>query len=316
MRAQGFSALVCVAVLGGVANADDGSSTGSGGVAEHARVELVPPANAFKQLVIENPLGDVRVEGYDGNAMMIETHKHAPTGDALDRLRVSLVPNPDGTVRIMTTADNDRESGNVSRGAVRIDLVIRAPRKTRVEATVSSGKLEVVNMDGGGELDTASGPISVVNVQGGLETHSISGATSLTQVWGTVDAQTLSSDVDLDTIHGERLTASADKGRIAGRRVLSRDIELTTTDGRISLEAEATIRGHVIVASLRGEVDVRLHRRAMTMVRARGVKVDLGGTERVPGPDGWVAQSFGTGDHPALVELRSRWGNVRLAIVE
>jgi hypothetical protein len=191
------TAFVVVGALASSAVADPRSD---GDVVERSRVQVEPAGRAFKQLTIENPLGDVRVEGYDGNAIVIETHKHAPNENILDRLRVSLVPNPDGTVRISTTADAKRESLPAPRGSVRIDLVIRAPRDARIDAAASTGKLEVVDMDAGGELDTASGPITVRNVQGALSTHSVSGSTKLSTVFGSVDAQTMSSDVDLDTI--------------------------------------------------------------------------------------------------------------------
>ncbi|HEX2686947.1 MAG TPA: hypothetical protein VHN14_10035, partial [Kofleriaceae bacterium] len=139
------------------------SGTGVPNVSERSRLSIEPAGHAITRLSIENPLGDVRVEGYDGSALQIETHKFAPDDDALDRLHISLVPNPDGTVTIRTTADGGKEVKPVARGAVRIDLVIRAPRDARVEAAVSSGTLEVVNMDAGGDLDTGSGAIWVRN---------------------------------------------------------------------------------------------------------------------------------------------------------
>ena len=285
------------------------------GANEHARVELAPSGHAFKQLQIDNPLGDVRVEGYDGTAIQIETHKEAPDEDTLDRLHISLVPNPDGTVAIKTTADGGKEFRPVARGAVRIDLVIRAPRDARVEAAVSSGALEVTNMDAGSDLDTGSGPIWVRNVQGEVLTHSISGLTRLAQVFGSVDAQTLSSDVDLDTIGGERLIASVNHGRIDGRRVRARDIELTTVEGRIVLEAEAALRGRIVLATLRGDIDVRLHRHGGVVVRATGSRVDLGPSARAQ-PDGWMGSSFGQGATPTLIELRSRYGTVRFVALD
>jgi hypothetical protein len=289
-------------------------------VVEHARVDLAPAGHPFKQIAIDNPLGDVRVEGYDGTAIRIETRKHAPDEDTLDRLRVSLVPNADGTVRITTTADPSKESKPVPRSAVRIDLVIRAPRDARVDAAVVAGKLEIENMDAGGELDAASGSISVRNVSGELVTHSVSGLTSLAQVFGSVDAATVSADMELDTINGERLVAStSSQGRIDGRRVRSRDVELTTTDGRIVLEAEAALHGHLVVASLRGDVEVRLHRHGAVIVRGHGTKVDLGTLVKAstnPQQDGWVEAMYGQGDLPALVELRSRYGAVRFAVVQ
>jgi DUF4097 and DUF4098 domain-containing protein YvlB len=175
-------------------------------------------------------------------------------------------------------------------------------------------------MDAGSDLDTGSGPISVRNVQGDVLTHSISGATRLAQVFGSVDAQTLSSDLDLDTIGGERLIASVHHGRIDGRRVRAREIELTATEGRIWLEAEAALRGHLIVSALRGDVEVQLHRHGAVAVRARGTRVDLGGPSQTQ-PNGWVEATIGSTGTAALievahVELRAAQGNVKFAIIE
>jgi Putative adhesin len=289
-------------------------------VSERSRLSIEPAGHAITRLSVDNPLGDIKVEGYDGTAIQIETHKFAPDDDALDRLHISLVPNPDGTVTIRTTADGGKEVRPVARSAVRIDLVIHAPRDARVEAAVSSGTLEVVNMDAGGDLDTASGPISVRNVQGEVLTHSVSGMTRLAQVFGSVDAQTLSSDLDLDTIGGDRLIASVHHGRIDGRRVRARDVELTTTEGRIMLEAEAALRGHLVVSSFQGDVEVQLRRHGAVTVRAHGTKVDLGAPVQAQ-PNGWVEASLGGGDsaallETALVELRTMQGNVKFSIIE
>ncbi|MBA3821661.1 MAG: hypothetical protein H0X17_22445, partial [Deltaproteobacteria bacterium] len=287
-------------------------------IVERARLEIQPAGRAIKQITIDNPLGDVRVEGYDGTSILIETRKSGPTDEALDRLRISLVPNPDGTVRIKTTADGGREVQPLPRAAVRIDLIVRAPRDARVEATSSSGTLEVLNMDAGGDLDTSSGRILVKNVAGELSTHSVSGATSLSQVFGSVDAQTLSSNLDLDSIGGERLVASVNRGTIAGRRVRSRIVELTTVDGNIVLEAESSLRGRLVVSSLKGNIDIRLRRNGVLVVRGRGTKVNLGATMQTRS-DGWVETQLGqlvAGATPALVEMRSRHGMVQFAIIE
>jgi hypothetical protein len=284
-----------------------------GEIVERSRVEIQPAGHAFTNLTVDNPLGDVHVEGYDGNAVMIETHKHAPDG-----LRVSLVPSADGSVRISTLVDSGKELKQVARSAVRIDLVIRAPRKARIDAATSAGKLSIENLDAGGELDSASGSISVKNVSGELLTHSVSGATSLVQVFGSVDAATLSSDVDLDSINGEKLVASANKGRIAGRRVMSRDIELTTTEGKIVLEAETALHGHLVVSSLHGDIDVHLRRHGAVNVRARGGKVDLGQPANlIEHTAGWTVATLGRSSDPmASIELMSKYGAVSLAVIQ
>lgn len=287
-------------------------------VVERSRLEIQPAGTAFKQITIENPLGDVRVEGHDSASILIETRKQAPDDEGLERLRVSLVPNPDGTVRIATTADGHREAKPLARGAVRIDLIVRAPRDARIEAVSSAGTLEVHNMDGGGDLDTASGRISVSNVSGELMTHSVSGRTKLSQVFGSVDAQTLSSDLDLDSIGGARLVATANQGSIAGRRIRSRHVELTTTHGRISIEGELPMNARMIVASFKGDIDVRLRRSGFVQLRARGAKVNLGVTTRAT-KNGWVEGHLGgqaAARNPALLEMQSRRGVVQFAVIE
>lgn len=302
----------------------DGSGSATGKLVERARLEVQPVAGTpIKQLAIDNPLGDVKIEGYDGDSILIDTRKSAPDEEGLDRLRVSLVPNPDGSVRITTTADREKENKTMSRGSVRIDLIIRAPRNARVDAAVSSGRLEVTKMDAGGELDSGTGAIAVSNVQGNLSTHTISGSTKLSVVFGSVDAQSLSSDLDFDSINGDRLIASANRGRIAGRRVRAREVELTTTEGTIVLEAEASLRGRIMVASLKGDLDVKLrrHQGNVLAVRARGKKVNLGsamGLTRTSS-DGWVEAQLGElaeNDVPAYVMLRSRYGIVQFTVVD
>lgn len=285
-------------------------------VRERSTLEVAPPGKAIKQLQIENPLGDVRVEGYDGTALQIETVKEAPDAATLERLRVSLVPNADGTVRIATRADAPIERPQVGRGAVRIDLVIRAPRDVRIDAMSSSGTLSISNMDAGTELDTASGPIHVKNVTGAVITHSLSGATSLAQVYGRVDAQSINANVDLDSITGEKLVASATHGALSGRRIRSREVELTTTDGKIVLEAELSLRGRLVVASVSGEIDVKLRRSGPVVVRMRGKHVEVGSQHMKAMPDGFQQIAVSGDGVPAAVELSSRHAIVRFAFLQ
>ncbi len=306
------AAALLVAVLGGIAFADPKPAVNGG------TVEVAPAGHAITHVSIENPLGDVTIIGYDGKTLKILPHKQAPDDESMDRLRVSLVANPDGTVRIVTAVDRDRESKPLSRSNVRIDLVIHAPHDAKFDAMVSAGKLSVENMDAGGELDTASGPISVRNVSGQVLTHSLSGVTQLQTVFGSVDVSSIGADVDLDTIRGERVVASAGKGKISGRRVSARDIELTTTDGKIILEAESQLRGHLVVSSLRGDVDVRLRRRGAVNVKARGNHVEFGSLP-VTHADGWTTAALGhvdAHDTAATIELRSRYANVQFSIIE
>ena len=309
-------AALAIALAPALAAAQPAPPARSGEAIEHSNVDVAPAGHAFKQLSIDNPLGDVQILGYDGTAIKIETIKHAPDDITLDRLHVSLVPDPDGTVRLQTSAARSIDGRVVPRSAMRVDVIVHAPHDLRVDAAVVAGKLHIENMDAGGELDAASGPITVKNVAGELWTHTVTGRTTLSEVFGSVDAATIEADLDLDSINGDRLIASVNRGDIAGRRVRSRDVELTTTHGTIWLDAEASLRGRLVVSSMYGNIDVRLRHHGGVIARARGTKVDLGMAGQ-PRPDGWFQSSFGKiSDTAAMVELRSSFGSVRFAIIE
>ena len=89
-------------------------------------------------------------------------------------------------------------------------------------------------------------------------------------------------------------------------------------NGMIVLEGEAPLRGRLIVASMRGDINVRLRRNGAVVIRARAAKVDLGAGQARPQPDGWLEAQFGphTSATPSLIEMRSRVGNVSFAIIE
>lgn len=282
-------------------------------VVERAQLDVAPSAIAFSSLTIDNALGDVRIEGHDSSAVTIETHKRAPDDESIDRLRVSLVPGPDGALRLATAVDTPKGVRPVAKSAMRIDLVVRAPRDLRFSARVGSGRLEVSGMDAGGEVDAASGPISLRNISGAVIARSISGPVELSEIFGSIDAETISAAVQLDSIAGESLFASAHKGAISGRRVRARTIELVTTTGDIDLEGELGLRGKVQLSSLRGNVTLHLRGKGALSVRARGAKVEPG-TTKTKVVDGVTLAELGGGDERSSVELRSRYGVVAFTV--
>jgi hypothetical protein len=316
-------ALALVCGLGGVASADGSGAAAREGVAggepvyETSKFEVAPASatRPIKAVVVENALGDVRIEGHDGTGLIIESTKRGPDDDTLARLRVSLIPDLDGTYRIQTAINGLVEGRPVTAGSVRIDLVIRAPHGVHVDGRVGDGTLSLINMDAGGELDVATGRIEVRNVSGPVFAHSVDAPMSLTEVFGVIDAQVLAGDVSLDTVRGDRLTASVHKGRIDGRRVRSRQVDLITTSGDVTIEGEAPVGAAIMIASVRGTINVQLRGSGGLSVRARGRKVDLGRGGR--GDDGTYRGLFGRrGDRPGQVELRTRYGDIRFAFIE
>ncbi len=286
-------------------------------VTERSRLEVAPAGRAFVSLTIENSLGDVRIEGHDGRALVIETIKRAPDDASIDRLRVSLVPGLDGSVRIGTAADGGREARPVAKNATRVDLVIRAPRDLKFAARVGSGQLEVTGMDSGGEVDAATGSITMRNIGGEVTARSISGPVTLSEMFGSIDTETIDAAIKLDSINGASLVTSAHKGTIDARRVRSKRIEMMTTTGDVDLEGDLALGGKVMVSSLRGNLTVRLRSRGAVTVRATGSKVDLGEAAKTRVVKGVTLAELGEredGEAISAIDLRSRYGVVTFSV--
>ncbi len=323
----GVSGAIVLSLLGqgwsaaaqGVGRAPLASGSAATGAREHTHLELAPTVAGFRQLIADNQLGDLRIVGYDGTALVIDAEKHAPDAEALDRLRVTLIPNPDGTVRLVTVADTSRESRPVGKSEFRLDLTIKVPRTVRLDARVGSGALVVENLDAGGELDAVSGMITVKNVSGGLTASSISGAQTFTTVFGALDSSAVNADVAIDSMVGPSLVTSVHRGAISARRIRSKRIGLTSTEGSIALEAESTAGSVIDVSSVRGDVKVTIRRRGALRVIAMGETMILPkGTANETDSNGVRHLLLGTAptSETAVLTLQSRYGAVKLVTIQ
>ncbi|MEZ4367035.1 MAG: hypothetical protein R2939_12225 [Kofleriaceae bacterium] len=311
---RGATALAAVAVVAAasrVASAGPSAPSSSAPaeaaapLVERSTVEVGPAGAPISLVSIDNPIGDVRVEGHDGVGLKVVAIKRAPDALTLGRLRVSLVPDPSGAMRIVTAVDRRPEAPLVTRDRVRIDLVVYAPREARVDARTVDGQLELVDMDAGGELDAGTGGITVRNVSGPIVARVIDAPVSISTVFGAVDATALTGDLDFTAVRGDRLSASVHRGRIDARDVRSREIDLVATIGDVRVVGDAVPGGTIRVATVTGSIAMQL--RGAVRVRARAPRVELPSSRA---EDGWEVARVGDGDHAATVELSAREGAI------
>lgn len=314
-RALVVAALVLAPAM---AAADDGTAAdGDGDVVERAELVVGAGARPIGGVDIDNALGDVQIEGYDGDAVSIVAVKHAPDAVALGRLRVTVVPDPDGTVRLSTTITERKERPAVALAAVRVDLTVRVPRGVKVSGRVTTGRLEVRDTDAGADLDSSTGPIVVRNVAGVVFARSLAGSQRFEEVFGSLDSHALDGDLAFDGVRGPALTARAYDGDIEGHRVAARQVRLASVNGRVELDAEPQAGGSLSVSSLRGAVEVRLRGAPGVAVRARaGGRLTLAGAPSQGQADRWVEAQYGSRRGRAAVQVESRFGDVSFGLVQ
>jgi hypothetical protein len=301
------------------------SAPAPGAVYERDVVEVDPgPGVRISELSVDNRIGAVRIEGHDRETIVISALKRAPDAEILERLKVTLIPDPNGPVRISTSMAPGPDARPIPGGSVEIDLVIRAPRSALVKAQVWNDRLTVIGMENGAELVANDGEIGVQNASGTIVTHSAAGTQRFVEVVGKVDAQMIHGEVDLAAVRGDRLDASVHEGSIEGRQVRVRQAWVRTIRGNIRFEGHALAGGQYRIASVRGDVDVVLVATAPISVEAHA----SAGTVTLPpglrrsrqprsGMEGAVVGFWPGGrGESAAVELRSRLGNIRFSLAE
>lgn len=294
-------------------------------VFERDEVEVDPSAGVHVgELVVDNRLGAVRIQGHDRESVVISAVKRAPDTETLERLKVTLIPDPSGAVHISTSIAPGHDARPIPGGSVEIDLVVRAPRSAQVKAQVWNDRLTLIGMENGAELLANDGEIGVENASGTIVTHSAAGTQRFVEVVGKVDAQVIHGDVEMAAVRGDRLDASVHEGRIEGRRMRVRQAWVSTIRGDIHFQGEAVAGGQYRITSLRGDIVVTLMSRAPISVEAFAgagtvtlpPRVRQAGQSR-GGVDGTVVGYWpgGRGETAAVV-LRSRLGNIRFSLAE
>ena len=226
---------------------------------ERDDVKIQPHAKVkVKSVAIDNRLGDVNVIGHDDPSVVVHVVKRGPDGDTLDRLKVNLVTDPDGSITLGTALMAGDEARPLPARSIRIDVTLEVPRGAHVDVKAWNGKVAVTGVKNGAALRAHAADLTVTDVNGKVTTDNTRGNQRLTSVKGNVTAENTYGEVALESISGDALAASVHEGKVIATRVKSRTVKLRTTFGDIQFTGELLAGGHYDLASYHGDVIVQL----------------------------------------------------------
>jgi hypothetical protein len=243
--------------------------------AEETEVNFVyVPAPNLETLVIEQPMGNLKLNGWDKPQVRITSKKHAPDPASLERLRIQ-VDMFDGHIRIKT--------GVYVRGVFKelppsamsdqgIELSIDAPRGTKLQARTWAGDVEASGFRAGAELASTGGEVRARDIEGRVQTNADFGRQRLSSIHGDLDAHTLKGDMDIDSVDGDLVEARVAEGQITGRDLRAAMVRLFSTSGGVVLIGTLKPGGRYELTAIDGDVQLRLQR-VPFRVSARGQEV-------------------------------------------
>ena len=168
------------------------------------------PVNRYEvgpspSLTIDNFAGSITVTAGESGAIDVIARKQGRRQRDLDRIEVNIRPQ-DGGLAIET-----RQPPGVSRAMVQLE--IRTPSDTRLEARTGSGSIVVRGLRGGAQVDTGSGSLALSDLAGDLKAHTGTGSVKVEGVQGKACVDSGSGSLRLYAIHGE-LEASTGSGSV------------------------------------------------------------------------------------------------------
>ncbi|MSP61104.1 MAG: hypothetical protein EXR72_12315 [Myxococcales bacterium] len=294
-----IAVLVTIALCARLAAADD---------MEGNAVFLPMPAG--EALTVRNPLGAVRLRGWERPEVRIVAEKRARSGGLLDRLKVRV--NLEGG-RLDVTAGvylADDTWHPVPLDGARINLTIDAPREMTVLATTFSGEIDASGFRSGARLASEQGEIRAADITGPVDTRSLDGKQSMQGIHGRLAMSGVAGDIDLESIDGETVDATVYRGQITAREVRAPVVRLRTTVGTILFVGPLRAGGRYELRAHDGDLRLVLRPSPFRLLaRARAVRNQfaLDGVEERPG---LLRGQFNGGG--ASLELVSANGEIRL----
>ncbi|HMV50079.1 MAG TPA: DUF4097 family beta strand repeat-containing protein [Blastocatellia bacterium] len=190
---------------------------------------------------IRNISGDVKVTGYDGQAVVVMAFKE---GRNLDRVTIEDQSSGNG-IDVRARYPEHCDDCNVS---VRFDVKVPRNIAYRFNSISSiSGEVEATGITGELNAKSISGEVTVNNVNGKVSVSSVSGSVHVGKVEGTVNAKSTSGNVEVEILSLEGGAGNMEFGSVSGNvRVrmpgnLDANVTLSTMSGDLKTDFPLTI---------------------------------------------------------------------------
>ena len=211
------------------------------------------PAQGVEDVVVKQPLGRLSVRGWDRPEVRIAATKRAPDRAGLDRLRVR-VDLKDGRLEVVTGV----RVGEVLRpmptdAGFIIDLAVDAPSNAKIRAATFDGDLDAIGFRAGVDLSSTGGEIHATDIDGPVRSIGTRGRQRLAAIRGDVELESLQGGIELDSIEGAVLHASVVDGKIEGRRIRARVVELIVARGDVTLSGAMPLGARWVLRAPAGD---------------------------------------------------------------
>lgn len=249
-------------------------------------------------VVVSNPFGKVKIEGWDRPEVYLEAHVR---GD----LEIDAEPN---SVEI----ELDFGLFSMFKGP-RAKIELKVPRNAEVEVDGVDTRIEAKDVDGDLRLQTIQGDIRVEGGAQNAKLSTISGEIRFTGRGANVHAQSISGSIRLEGV-GREVTVENTSGEIRIEGGAIEDGSIRSISGEVRIETSLLPGGKLDIETLSSPIRLALPRSASTRMSLEStsgeVRSDLGADHDRSDRGGRLDMSLGDGD--GRVRIKTFSGEIRV----
>lgn len=181
---------------------------------------------------VQNVSGDIKVTGYDGNAVTVNAFKEGRDRDQVTVEDLSTGDSVDLRVKYPENCNNCNAS-------IRFELQV--PRNTNFnfeKLSTASGDIKITSVTGKLQVRTASGDVDVDDAKGVIDLAVASGDIHVKNASGSISAKSASGDVSVEI------------ARLEG----DENLEFSSASGDVNVVMPAGLEGEIEVSTLSGDL--------------------------------------------------------------
>ncbi len=272
------------------ADGDDTRPTNGAGLPEHAEEQTQEfHLDDGASVLIDNPLGDVKVAGVDGETATVFVKKTVwgvRTEELLGhaaKIEVSL-HGTDSRLDVKVSLPDAFHDGVA-------DIEVKVPRSANVRVTTRFGHANLKELNGRSEAVTTSGSLTLTDLGGDARGETASGDLRLQKIAGTASIATQSGDIHAEDIQ-KGLTANTASGDVKAERIEGGKVECKSVSGDVLVETVGvqaplditveSVSGDAVLLQAAGNIalkavsgDIRAENVSATRVQAQTVSGDV-----------------------------------------
>jgi DUF4097 and DUF4098 domain-containing protein YvlB len=205
-------------------------------------------------LELRNANGVVEIAGHDANELAI--HVRIRVYSASSGRIESCVRAVEAGILVEGERVRIEVPEELQRSHARVDYQLRLPRASRAAVRVANGSVRVAGIDGPVQLDAVNGAVEAERISHEVEMHTVNGRIELAEIGakatlttqnGSIRARRVAGPLSVRTLNGRiqvaeaggTLEAQSVNGAIQYEGPVTRDFEISTTNGGIKLRLPA-----------------------------------------------------------------------------